>query len=111
MKISSVNLSKVTTYRFGGLCNNYIVIDNSDDLMKISHKINSKNTFVLGKGSNIAFSDKEYNGYVLKPEFEFINDTNDAGTLQVGASTYFVTKKHLKLPSLPCQVGIRNLLP
>ena len=88
MRISRVNLSKVTTYRFGGLCNNYIVIENSDDLMKISHKINSKNTFVLGKGSNIAFSDKEYKGYVLKPQFKFINNTDDESILEVGASTY-----------------------
>ena len=88
MQINSVQLSKVTTYRFGGLCKNYIELDNSDDLLKISDKINSKNTFVLGKGSNIAFSDKEYKGYVLKPQFEFINKTKDESILKIGASTY-----------------------
>ena len=88
MKTNSVNLSKVTTYRFGGLCKNYIEIENTDDFLKISDKVNSKNTFVLGKGSNIAFSDNEYKGYVLKPKFEFINNTNDGGILKVGAGTY-----------------------
>jgi UDP-N-acetylmuramate dehydrogenase len=88
MKINSVELSKVTTYRFGGLCKNYIELENYDDLLKISDKINSNNTFVLGKGSNIAFSDKEYKGYVLKPQFEFIENTNDGCILEVGASTY-----------------------
>jgi UDP-N-acetylmuramate dehydrogenase len=83
-----VELSKVTTYRFGGLCKNYIELENYDDLLKISDKINSNNTFVLGKGSNIAFSDKEYKGYVLKPQFEFIENTNDGCILEVGASTY-----------------------
>ena len=82
MKTSSVNLSKVTTYRFGGLCKNYIELDNSDDLLKISDKINSKNTFVLGKGSNIAFSDKGYKGYVLKPHFEFIGFIEFLGFLE-----------------------------
>ena len=57
MKTNSVNLSKITTYRFGGLCKNFIKLENSDDLIKISDKINSKNIFVLGRGSNIAFSD------------------------------------------------------
>jgi len=88
MKINSVELSKVTTYRFGGLCKNFIELENYDDLLKISDKINSNNTFVLGKGSNIAFSDKEYKGYVLKPQFEFIENTNDGCILEVGASTY-----------------------
>ena len=88
MKTNSVNLSKVTTYRFGGLCKNYIEIENTDDFLKISDKVNSKNTFVLGKGSNIAFSDNEYRGYVLKPQFEFIDNTHDGGILKVGASTY-----------------------
>jgi UDP-N-acetylmuramate dehydrogenase len=88
MKTTSINLSKVTTYRFGGLCKNYIKLEHSDDLIKISDKINTKNTFVLGKGSNIAFSDKEYKGYVLKPQFEFINSTNDECILKVGATTY-----------------------
>ena len=88
MKTTSINLSKVTTYRFGGLCKTYIKLEHSDDLIKISDKINTKNTFVLGKGSNIAFSDKEYKGYVLKPQFEFINSTNDECILKVGATTY-----------------------
>ena len=88
MKINSVNLSKVTTYRFGGLCKNFIVLRDSEDLLKISDKINSKNTFVLGKGSNIAFSDKEYKGYVLNPQFQYINKTQDDYILKVGSGTY-----------------------
>ena len=36
MKTSSVNLSSVTTYRFGGLCKNFITIDNVDKFSKIS---------------------------------------------------------------------------
>ena len=73
MKTSSVNLSSVTTYRFGGLCKNFITIDNVDNFSKISEEINSNNTFVLGRGSNIAIADSEYRGYVLQTDFNFIN--------------------------------------
>ena len=97
MKISSVNLSSVTTYRFGGLCKNFIVIDNVDNFSQISEKINSSNTFVLGKGSNIAFADSEYDGFVLQTDFKFINLLNDENSLEVGASVYLpVLSRYLK---------------
>jgi len=50
--------------------------------------MDSSNTFVLGKGSNIAFSDSEYSGFVLKPNFDFINTVNDENILEIGAGTY-----------------------
>ena len=97
MKISTVNLSSVTTYRFGGLCKNFIVIDNVDNFSKIPGEINSSNTFVLGKGSNIAFADSEYNGYVLQTDLKFINLLNDENTLEVGSSVYLpVLSRYLK---------------
>tara|TARA_B100001109_G_scaffold254768_1_gene255428 strand:- start:35 stop:895 length:861 start_codon:yes stop_codon:yes gene_type:complete len=88
MKTSSVNLSSITTYRFGGLCDNFITIDNVDNFSQISDKINSSNTFVLGKGSNIAFSDSKFNGYVLKTDFKYINFLSDENILEVGSSVY-----------------------
>ena len=88
MKINNVNLSKVTTYRFGGLCKNFIILENPDDILNIPESINSTNTFVLGRGSNIAFADNEYKGYVLKPEFQYINKTNNLNELEVGSGTY-----------------------
>ena len=101
MKTSSVNLSSVTTYRFGGLCKNFITIDNVDNFSKISEEINSNNTFVLGKGSNIAFSDSEYRGYVLQTDFNFINLLNDENTLEVGSSVYLPDlSRYLKKESL-----------
>ena len=97
MKTSTVNLSSVTTYRFGGLCKNFIVIDNIDSFSQIPEEINSSNTFVLGKGSNIAFADSEYNGYVLQTDLKFINLLNDENTLEVGSSVYLpVLSRYLK---------------
>ena len=101
MKTSSVNLSSVTTYRFGGLCKNFITIDNVDNFSKISKEINSNNTFVLGKGSNIAFADSEFRGYVLQTDFNFINLLNDENKLEVGSSVYLPDlSRYLKKESL-----------
>ena len=88
MKINKVDLSKVTTYRFGGYCENFIILEKPEDLFKLPDGLNSENTFVLGKGSNIAFSDNEFEGYVLKPEIQFVNQISDGVNLEVGAGTY-----------------------
>lgn len=88
MKINKVNLSKVTTYRFGGICENFITLEDPHEILNVPKNMDSSNTFVLGKGSNIAFSDNEYSGFVLKPNFDFINTLNDENILEVGAGTY-----------------------
>ena len=49
MKISSVDLSKITTYRFGGVCKNFIELESKEDLSKLSET-------VLGN-ENISISD------------------------------------------------------
>ena len=77
MKINKVNLSKVTTYRFGGICENFITLEDPHEILNVPKNMDSSNTFVLGKGSNIAFSDNEYSGFVLKPNFDFINTVSD----------------------------------
>jgi len=88
MKINKVNLSKVTTYRFGGYCENFIILEKPEDLVELPDGINSTNTFILGKGSNIAFSDNKFEGYVLRPKLKFINKISDEVKLEVGAGTY-----------------------
>ena len=69
MNINSVNLSEVTTYRFGGICKNFISIDSEDELYQLEKVIKGKQNVILGKGSNVAFSDKEFYGNVLAPKF------------------------------------------
>ena len=84
MKINKVDLSKVTTYRFGGICENFITLEDPNEILNVPKNMDSSNTFVLGKGSNIAFSDNEYSGFVLKPNFDFINTVNDENKLGGG---------------------------
>jgi UDP-N-acetylmuramate dehydrogenase len=87
MNINSVNLSEVTTYRFGGLCKNFINIESEDELSHLENIIKGKQNVILGKGSNVAFSDKEFYGNVLTPKFEELT-LSDNFEIKVGSSVF-----------------------
>ena len=87
MNINSVNLSEVTTYRFGGFCKNFINIESEDDLSDLKNIIKGKQNVILGKGSNVAFSDKEFYGNVLTPKFEELT-LSDNFEIKVGSSVF-----------------------
>ena len=87
MNINSVNLSEVTTYRFGGFCKNFINIESEDELSDLKNIIKGKQNVILGKGSNVAFSDKDFNGNVLTPKFEELT-LSDNFEIKVGSSVF-----------------------
>ena len=87
MNINSVNLSEVTTYRFGGICKNFISIGSEDELSQLENIIKGKQNVILGKGSNVAFSDKEFYGNVLTPKFEELT-LSDNFEIKVGSSVF-----------------------
>ena len=87
MNINSVNLSEVTTYRFGGFCKNFINIESEDELSDLENIIKGKQNVILGKGSNVAFSDKEFYGNVLTPKFEEMT-LLDNFEIKVGSSVF-----------------------
>ena len=87
MNINSVNLSDVTTYRFGGFCKNFINIKSEDELSDLKNIIKGKQNVILGKGSNVAFSDKDFNGNVLTPKFEELT-LSDNFEIKVGSSVF-----------------------
>ena len=87
MNINSVKLSEVTTYRFGGFCKNFINIESEDELSDLENIIKGKQNVILGKGSNVAFSDKEFYGNVLTPKFEELT-LSDNFEIKVGSSVF-----------------------
>ena len=87
MNINSVNLSEVTTYRFGGFCKNFINIESEDELSDLENIIKGKQNVILGKGSNVAFSDKEFYGNVITPKFEELT-LSDNFEIKVGSSVF-----------------------
>ena len=107
-------LSTVTTYKFGGYCNNFYKISNNDiDLF--DEAFSNKEYFILGKGSNVAFSDKDYEGNVINPDFNEISFIKNLGEVKVGSSVFlpdiarFYKDKNLInaefLIGIPCSVG------
>jgi len=62
----NVNLSEKTTYKFGGLANYYLELKKGteEELAKCRNLTND--IYILGNGSNIAFSDKGYPGMIIK---------------------------------------------
>jgi len=82
-----IKLSDVTTYKFGGFCDNFYTVSNGD-LGLLTEEFLSKDNFVLGKGSNIVFSDDGYAGNIIKPNFNEINFINDSSELRVGSSVF-----------------------
>lgn len=72
-----VDLSGKTTYQFGGYAEYYL--DFSEDNEEILQECSSltDNIYILGNGSNIAFSDKGYPGLVIKSSKTGIRDLTD----------------------------------
>ena len=63
-----ISLSTLTTYKTGGIAKLVVYpnnINNLKQMLKLIHKYNIK-YFTLGKGSNTLFSDKEFNGVIIK---------------------------------------------
>ena len=60
-------LSKHTTYKVGGPCKYMVFPKNVDELIKVCKLIKEKKIDykVLGNGSNVVFSSKEYNGVII----------------------------------------------
>ena len=99
-KISKdVFISKYTTYKVGGLVKAIIYPKNTEKLVllcklikkyKVKHKI-------LGNGSNLLFSDKTYNGVLIKlDEFNKIEFFGNKVTCGAGASLMKVAKEAVK---------------
>jgi UDP-N-acetylmuramate dehydrogenase len=89
MKKNKVKLSDVTTYKFGGTCNSYFEIDTEKQIQEFDFtSLESEKIFVIGKGSNIVFSDYGYSGTVLKPNIDFIEVNTDKSILKLGSATF-----------------------
>ena len=68
-KLTSFNQSikEFTTYKIGGIAKYFIKVKNETDVMNALKfiKLSSLKYFILGGGSNILFSDKNFNGVVI----------------------------------------------
>ena len=103
---TNVSLKKCTTYRVGGIAKFIAYPKNVNSLVKLIKYLKNKNIKykILGNGSNLLFSDKEYDGVLIKltefDELEFIGKTK----LKVGAGYNLI-----KLSLVTAKKGLTGL--
>ena len=80
-------ISNYTTYRVGGKVRAVIYPKTIDDLQKLVKLLNERHVkyFVLGNGSNVLFSDKLYEGIIIKLDYFNKLVIDDKGVVTVGA--------------------------
>ena len=97
--LKDVFISKYTTYKVGGLVRAIIYPKNTDKLVllcKLIKKYNIKYK-ILGNGSNLLFSDKTYEGVLIKlDEFDKIEFFGTKVTCGAGASLMKVARESIK---------------
>ena len=110
MKKSSVKLSDVTTYKFGGYCSNYYEINSVNQLQARKFNNHRDEFLILGKGSNLVFSDDGYEGTIIKPNIDFIDLNSKKTTLSIGCSTFLPDiarfSKNKSIANLEWLIGI-----
>ena len=110
-----VLLKNETTYRFGGMCKNFFLLEDKKDLDNFDEYDIFDEYFILGKGSNVAFSENEFDGAVIQSKINYINFDNKTNKLELGSGTYlpdlsrFLKSKNLSdgefLLGIPGTVG------
>ena len=110
-----VLLKNETTYRFGGMCKNFYLLNDKKDLDNFDEYDIFDEYFILGKGSNVAFSENEFDGAVIQSKINYIDFDNKTNILELGSGTYlpdlsrFLKSKNLSdgefLLGIPGTVG------
>ncbi len=110
-----VLLKNETTYRFGGICKNFFVLEDKKDLVNLNESNSFDKYFILGKGSNVAFSENVFDGAVIQSKVNYINLDKKTNKLELGSGTYlpelsrFLKSKNLSdgefLLGIPGTVG------
>lgn len=89
-------LSKYTTYKVGGVCRVIVYPKNEEKLISLLKYLNKNNILykVIGNGSNLIFSDKEFEGVIIKLD-EF-NDIEIKDTvIKVGSGFSLIKLSHI----------------
>ncbi len=82
-----IKLSNITTYKFGGYCDSFYKIS-EDDIGSFKEVFSNRENFILGKGSNVAFSDDGYEGNIINPNFNSLTYNDSLSEVRVGASVF-----------------------
>lgn len=98
--LENIPMSKYTSYHIGGEASLIVYPDNATKLIKLIEILRENNIKykVIGNGSNVIFSDKEYDGVIIK--LDSLNSlTIDDTVIKVGAG-YNLMKLAYKLSKM-----------
>lgn len=109
--VTDVSLKTMTTYKVGGNAKVVVYPKNIDLLVTLINKlkINKIKFMVLGNGSNVLFSDNEYDGVIIKlDEFNNIEFIGDKVVVGAGVSLMKVAYQSIRrgLTGLEFATGI-----
>jgi len=80
-------LKKYTTIKIGGIAKNLYIPENTDELVELLRKIDTKDYYILGGGSNVLINNsKVYNNIILMTKMDDIISFKGNGEFYVGAS-------------------------
>ena len=97
--LTNVSLKNYTTYKVGGICKVMVYPKDIDCLVEVITRLKKDNIkyMVLGAGSNCLFSDKEYNGVIIKlDELNYIDIHNNRIIAGAGAMIMKVSREAIK---------------
>lgn len=94
--LKDVSLKKYTSYKIGGIAKIMVYPKNVDKLVLLLNRLNKDNINykVLGKGSNLIFSDEDYNGVIIKLDLFDRISINDT-VIKAGAGVSLVKLAYL----------------
>ena len=109
--LTNVSLKNYTTYKVGGICKMMVFPKNVECLISLINKLKKDKIkyMVLGKGSNTLFSDKEYDGVIIKlDELNHISVHENKIVAGAGASMMKVCREAIRheLAGLEFAAGI-----
>jgi UDP-N-acetylmuramate dehydrogenase len=92
--IENVKISELTTFRTGGNARFFCEVLNEEDIKKAFNFIEEKKLsfFIIGNGSNLLFSDKDFGGLLIKNSMKGIkidSDNQDSKIISVLAGENF----------------------
>ena len=101
-----VSLAKYTTYKVGGVCRGIVFPKDTDCLITLIRFLKSENIpyKILGKGSNLLFSSKPYEGILIKLD-EF-NNVKFFGKTKIQVEAGFPL---IKLSMMAAKKGLTGL--
>lgn len=109
-----VTLAPFSTFKIGGVAEYFVRVKNQNEIIEAINWAREKKLpfFILGNGSNVLFSDKGFNGLIIKLQNNKFKIKNEEIIAQAGCQLQTLVKESIKknLAGLEWAIGIPGTL-